>query len=313
MAPRFQMKLGVVPDADRLPDSPDTVLVVEPTLGSRARTKGQLYLLVTSTVPGLGAARGDAPRRRRDPGTSTTTTSRRASGSASSRRSWPPTSASRHARERSAPSVRRVPASRGRMAPIGVAIAVVRDHELYVATVGPAEAYLSRGARSEHPPGPGPRSRPPCGRPGAGRLAGRDRRRRPAARSSRPNVMARLGPDALKDALVTLHPQPAVEHLASEFAAAGGTGSDGAPRPRGRRGRVGGPPARALVAVKPPEPLAGRAGPLADPAGRHGQRRRGSRAGRRPPSPARRRPVPWAARRPGPGRHALPASRRRAA
>src|SRR5512146_2075038 len=55
MAPRFQMKLGVLADRDRLPDSPDTILVVEPTVGSRARSKGQLYLLVTSMVPGARA------------------------------------------------------------------------------------------------------------------------------------------------------------------------------------------------------------------------------------------------------------------
>ena len=37
MAVRLQMKLGVVPAPDRLPDSPDTVVVVEPTIGSVAR------------------------------------------------------------------------------------------------------------------------------------------------------------------------------------------------------------------------------------------------------------------------------------
>src|SRR5665811_1243711 len=55
MAHRLQMKLGVVPEADRLPDSPDTVLHHEPTVGSQARSKGHLYLLVTSRVPGAKA------------------------------------------------------------------------------------------------------------------------------------------------------------------------------------------------------------------------------------------------------------------
>ena len=52
MAHRLQMKLGVVPDAERAPDSPDTALHVEPRVGVQTRTKGHLYLLVTSRVPG---------------------------------------------------------------------------------------------------------------------------------------------------------------------------------------------------------------------------------------------------------------------
>ena len=38
MAVRLQMKLGVVPDADRVSDSPDTLVVVEPNVGSVARS-----------------------------------------------------------------------------------------------------------------------------------------------------------------------------------------------------------------------------------------------------------------------------------
>ena len=55
MAVRLQMKLGVVPEHDRLPDSPDTIVVVEPSVGSVARTKGHLYLLVTLAVAGSHA------------------------------------------------------------------------------------------------------------------------------------------------------------------------------------------------------------------------------------------------------------------
>src|SRR3712207_3348924 len=55
MAVRLQMKLGVVAEQDRLPDSPDTVVVVEPSIGSVARSKGHLYLLVTSRIPGSRA------------------------------------------------------------------------------------------------------------------------------------------------------------------------------------------------------------------------------------------------------------------
>ena len=43
-----------------------------------------------------------------------------------------------------------------------------------------------------------------------------------------PTVVGALGADALKDALVTLHPQSAVETLTTRFRAGGGTGSDGA-------------------------------------------------------------------------------------
>ena len=50
MAVRLQMKLGVIAEPDRVSDSPDTVVVVEPSVGSVARSKGNLYLIVTSTV-----------------------------------------------------------------------------------------------------------------------------------------------------------------------------------------------------------------------------------------------------------------------
>ncbi len=50
MAVRLQMKLGVIAEHDRSPDSPDTVVVVEPTIGAIARSKGHLYLIVTSTI-----------------------------------------------------------------------------------------------------------------------------------------------------------------------------------------------------------------------------------------------------------------------
>ena len=50
MAARLKLKLGLVAEHDRLDDSPDTLLVVEPSVGSVARSKGHLYLLVTSRV-----------------------------------------------------------------------------------------------------------------------------------------------------------------------------------------------------------------------------------------------------------------------
>ena len=50
MALRLQMKLGVVAEQDRLPDSPDTARRRRAERRVRARTKGNLYLLVTSRV-----------------------------------------------------------------------------------------------------------------------------------------------------------------------------------------------------------------------------------------------------------------------
>ncbi len=248
MALRLQMKLGVLAERDRLPDSPDTVLVVEPTIGSQARTKGQLYLLVTSMVPGTRAR--DATRlvanaiRHEyyyDESAGIRVCVVKAILAANKRLT--------HARERSG-----LGHTNG-AAPIGVGIAVVRDHELYVATVGPAEAYLSRGARLSTLPDPHrdrglptPDLEPDVWR---GEINVGDQ----LALVS-PNVMGQLGPEELKDALVTLHPQPAVEHLHRRFAESGGKGSDGglvieaAEVSVARSGRT-------LVPVRPPEPLAG--------------------------------------------------------
>src|SRR3989442_1917088 len=50
MAVRLHMKLGVIAEPDRVSDSPDTIVVVEPSVGSVARSKGNLYLIVTSTI-----------------------------------------------------------------------------------------------------------------------------------------------------------------------------------------------------------------------------------------------------------------------
>jgi hypothetical protein len=242
------MKLGALVERDRLLDSPDTVLVVEPTVGSLARSKGQLYLLVTSMVPGPKAREAtrlvaEAIRHEYyyDESAGIRVCIVKAILAANRRLT--------HARERSG-----LGQPEGN-APIGVAIAVVRDHELYVATVGPAEAYLSRGARLSTLPDPHrerglptPELEPDVWR---GELAVGDQ-----LVLISPNVIARLGPEELKDALVTLHPQPALEHLHGQFVEAGGTGSDAglvleaAEVAVTRSGRT-------LVPVRPPEPLAG--------------------------------------------------------
>jgi hypothetical protein len=70
------------------------------------------------------------------------------------------------------------------------------------------------------------------------------------------NVVARIGTDSLKDALVTLHPQSAIEHLHARFVAADGKGSDGAFAFEATE--VGAThKTKSLVPVRPAEPLAG--------------------------------------------------------
>jgi hypothetical protein len=246
VAHRLQMKLGVVPDAERAPDSPDTALHVEPRVGAQTRTKGHLFLLVTSRVPGARAR--DATRLVAD--------------SIRSEYYYDESAGIRvclvksiqvankrlaHARERGA-----LGSGSG---PIGVGLAVVRDNELYVCTVGPAEAYLNRGARLSTLPDPhrdrglpSPDIEPDVWR---GEINVGDQ-----LLLVSPNVVGSLGADALKDALVTLHPQSAAEQVTARFHAAGGSGSDGALIIEAAEisvSRAGVVP----VPVRPAEPLAG--------------------------------------------------------
>jgi hypothetical protein len=246
VAHRIQMKLGVVPDAERAPDSPDTALHIEPRVGAQTRTKGHLYLLVTSRVPG--------PRARE--------ATRLVADSIRSEYYYDESAGIRvclvkaiqmankrlgHARERGALGTG--------PGPIGVALAVVRDNELYVCTVGPAEAYLNRGARLSTLPDPH-RDR---GLPAAevepdvwrGEINVGDQ-----LLLVSPAIVGALGADALKDAMVTLHPQSAAESLTARFRAEGGSGSDGALLLEAAEiavARSGVVP----VPVRPAEPLAG--------------------------------------------------------
>ena len=248
MAVRLQMKLGVIAEPDRSPNSPDTVVVVEPSIGAIARSKGHLYLLVTSSVAGPRAAEATRLAAETiqneyyyDESAGIRVCIEKAIASANKRLN--------HQRERLG---LHGTASNG---PIGIGIAVVRGNELYVATIGPAEAYLIRQARLSTLPDPH-RER---GLPNndvepdvwRGEISVGD-----SLVLVSPNVMTRLGPDELKDAMVTLHPQPAMEHLHHRFFAADGSGSDAmiafeatevASTHR----------SRTLVPVRPAEPLAG--------------------------------------------------------
>ncbi len=245
MAVRLQTKLGVVPEPDRLPDSADTVLVTEPAIGAVARSKGSLYLVVTARERGarlreLTRFVAEAIRAEYyyDESAGIRIVLEKAIDLANKRLL--------HQRGPWDPSVG---------GPIGVALAVVRGTELYVSTAGPAEAYLVRGARLSTLPDPErDRGLPYAGlRPEVwrGEIAVGD-----SLLLVSPNVSATLGPEELKDALVTLHPQSAAEHLHHRFVAAGGAGSDAilaielaevAATAR----------TRSLEPVRAPEPLAG--------------------------------------------------------
>jgi hypothetical protein len=248
LAVRLQMKLGVIAEPDRSPDSPDTVVVVEPTIGAIARSKGHLYLIVTSTIASARAQeatqlaaetiRGEYYY---DESAGIRVCIEKAIASANKRLN--------HQRERLGLH------GTNDNGPIGIGIAVVRGNELYVATIGPAEAYLIRQARLSTLPDPhrerGLPTRDLEPDVWRGEISVGD-----SLVLVSPNVMTRLGPDELKDAMVTLHPQPAMEHLHHRFLAADGTGSDAmiafeatevASTHR----------SRTLVPVRPAEPLAG--------------------------------------------------------
>ena len=248
MAVRLHMKLGVVAEHDRLADSPDTLVVIEPSVGSVARSKGHLYLLVTSRVSSrhaLEATRLAAETIRNeyyyDESAGIRVCLQKAIATANKRLA--------HQADRLG-----LKTSDGN-GPIGIGVAVVRGSEMYVATVGPAEAYLIRQARLSTLPDPH-RSR---GLPSAalepdvwrGEISVGD-----SLVLVSPNVIAKLGADELKDAMLTLHPQSAMEHLHHRFAAADGAGSDGAiafeATEISSTSR-----ARTLVPVRPAEPLAG--------------------------------------------------------
>ena len=248
MAVRLQMKLGVVAEHDRLIDSPDTLVVVEPTVGSVARSKGLLYLLVTSRLAsrhGLEATRLAAETIRNeyyyDESAGIRVCLQKAIMTANKRLA--------HQADRLGLK------SNDGNGPIGVAVAVVRGNEMYVATVGPAEAYLIRQARLSTLPDP-QRDR---GLP-AGELEPDVWRGEVAVGDSlvliSPNVMTKLGVDELKDAMLTLHPQSAMEHLHHRFVAADGSGSDGAIAFEASEVSATSK-SRTLVPVKPAEPLAG--------------------------------------------------------
>ncbi len=248
MAVRLQMKLGVIAEPDHVIDSPDSVVVVEPSVGSVARSKGNLYLIVTSTVASQRAQEA----------------TQLAAETIRSEYYYDESAGIRVCLEKAIASAnKRLSHQRDRLGlhgdgvngPIGIGVAVVRGNELYVATIGPAEAYLIRQARLSTLPDPH-RERglptkdlePDVWR---GEISVGD-----SLVLISPNVMSKLGPDELKDAMVTLHPQPAMEHLHHRFIASDGSASDAMIALEATE-VASTHKSRALVPVRPAEPLAG--------------------------------------------------------
>jgi hypothetical protein len=258
MAVRLHLKIGLVPAGDRLTSSPDAVLHHEPSIGATSRSKGNLYGIVT-VRPGSGGRAADAAalvaetireRYYYDESAGIPICLEKAIRTANQQL--------RHGRE-----------GHGlESGSLGAVIAVVRGHELYVATIGDADAYLVRQARlltlPEEERGAGlPSAADPRVDVWRGEIAVGDS----LLLVSR-NVTRTVGVEEFKNALVTLHPQSAVEHLHHLFAAAAAEGSDAllalevaeVPVTRAEH---------RLVPVRPAEPLAGVRDrspiPLADP------------------------------------------------
>lgn len=250
MASRLQIKYGLVADEDRLSSSSDALIVTEPTTGSKARTKGSLYLIATSRQTG-GRTReacklvADSIRREYyyDESAGIAIVLEKAIR-ASNRRL-------RHSREGAGLPI----------GAIGVAIAVVRGNELYVATCGEADGYLVRSARllmPEHESG--------SGLPATDSLKVDVWRGEFSVGDSlvlcSRNLVEIIGTEELKNAVVTLHPQSAAEHLHHLFVAAGGEGSDAVLAIEATEVSLAKVEHR-LVPVSPSEPLAG--APIASP------------------------------------------------
>jgi hypothetical protein len=214
------MNLGLVAESQRLPDSADTTVVVEPNIGSTSRTKGSLYLLVTAAGGRKlrEATRHVAERIRDDYYYDLS-----AGISVCLRK------AVRAANYMLLHSPERPTMGPGETGPIGLALAVVRGNELYVATLGPAEAYLVRQARLLTLPDASPESGMPAEDfPGPevwhGEITAGD-----CLILMSPNVTRRIGLGPIQDAVLQLHPQAAVDQIQRQFGSGslGSTGGDG--------------------------------------------------------------------------------------
>jgi hypothetical protein len=274
MSTRLATRIGLLVADERPADARDSLRFHEPAVGALSRTKGSLFLLaqLTNGTKALEKAARDALEKLEEgyyydlsPGTLGALSK---ALSDANRRFY-------HARGKLG-----IPARSG----VSVIAAVIRGRELHVAKLGPAAAVIVRDGRMyELPPPPAVREEDPRVRRRRvaaslgealqiepytwhGELAADDR----IALVSR-NLAHVVGVDELKQALSTLRPAAAVEHLQQLFASRGGSGSDGL-----LAVEIVELPAtaatRQLEPVRAPEPLAGLPDqspvPLADALGR---------------------------------------------
>jgi hypothetical protein len=214
MATRLEITHGLIAERDRVSTSGDTLSVTRPTTGSKTRTKGVLFIVVGSTMTGPRISEATALVAETirheyyyDESAGVSVCLEKALKNADRRL--------RSSRE----GAGLTPGS------LGVAAAVVRSDELYLATVGPVEAYLVRSARLLIPDRSAPGGLPSEeGRPievWRGELGAGD-----AVLLVSRNLTETVGTEELKSAALTLHPQAAADHLHHLFVAAGGDGSD---------------------------------------------------------------------------------------
>ena len=235
MAVRLQMKLGYAAAAAQPPGSPDAILSEEPSIGSVVRSKGNLYLVASSRTSGpkvAEATRLVAETIRDayyyDESAGIVVCLEKAIRAANKKIV--------HQRDRLGGDK-----SDEANGPIGVGLAVVRGNELYVVTVGPAEAYLIRQARLSTLPDPNRARGLPSNDLEPSVWRGEINVGDSLVIASE-NLVARIGLDELKDAVLTLHPQSAMEQVHGRFLSAGGAGA-ATPRSRSRRPRSRRPPA----------------------------------------------------------------------
>jgi hypothetical protein len=230
MSNRLATRIGLLAGEDRAPDALDLVRFREPTIGSEVRTKGSLFLLaqVTGGDPALGRAAAEALEAiERDYYYDL-------SAGATGAISKALTAANRllyHQRSRLGLT---------RRGGVSVVALVVSGREGHVAKLGPAAAVIVRKERMfELPPPPSVDEEDPRVRERRvaeslgealeirpytweGELAAGDR----VALLSR-NVAQVVGVEEVQQALATLRPAAAVEHLHQLFKIRGGQGSDG--------------------------------------------------------------------------------------
>jgi len=230
MSNRFATRIGLPSAEERPADAFDLVAFHEPTVGALARTKGSLFLLAQLTGGNASLARAtrealDAIQRDYYYDLSAGVLVSLAKAlSGANRRLY-------HGRKRLG-----IP----RRAGVSVVAVVIRGREAHAAKLGPASAVIVRDERMyEIPPPPAVAEEDP-----------RIRRRRVAASlgealevepytwqgalaaCDRVALVSRhfahtVGTDELKQALATMRPAQAIEHLQHVFTIRGGTGSDG--------------------------------------------------------------------------------------